>query len=761
MKRCIVITKAVVLLVLITDVLFADSLAIKLPIPSETVGDEFVLDSVINVLEDVMDHDPEFALSLSQPFLMEAMESGDMISQIKLLVFQGWIHKQNGDYNKWLTVLDQAEVQSSDLEFHSAISKLFYAKASHSFLIGDVSNSKKYTEKSIAVASGANDGSGLSRAYNHKGIFYQTEPDSAFYYYNEAYDLAAKVKDTIMLIRSLSNLAWAEKSLNGQDNKALEIWREHDRLCAESNRKKDLSHSFSNQAGIYRDKQEFSKAIELQIKSIGIAREFKNTYQMLNGNQSLANIYKYMERREDALEYFHKAIDMSKETQISTYLPSIYNNLATLYMGWDIAEMPTAQDSALIYLKKCMEVSDERTKTLMRGAASLNIGSIYKYKREYAQGEKYILEGFDLLRQTGRVRTMNQGAMAAAEFYIAWFQDSISHDFRVDKLKEIESNLRSIEEYAENNGHAGSQENVYLAFTGIYELLQDYYNMSLYAKKLIVLKDSSLVKANVYAANEWAEKFKTQEKENEILQLEAENRIATIRNKNYLMALIGTAIFFVILGYVNSKYQKQKSEKKRIEQAQLFRSRLSSDLHDEVGSMLSSLSLRAQMIALRSNDQTKSDVNELADISQSAIESLRDTVWAIDSRKDKYENLLDRMSEYAQKNLSLKHIEFNLIKKNWKENRKIDIKKRQNIYLIFKEAITNILKHSNGDKVDITLDQSEKEFTLSILDNGDSLSDAPTDGLGLSNMKQRAKEIGAQISFLKNKGYEVLLKMPL
>ena len=84
---------------------------------------------------------------------------------------------------------------------------------------------------------------------------------------------------------------------------------------------------------------------------------------------------------------------------------------------------------------------------------------------------------------------------------------------------------------------------------------------------------------------------------------------------------------------------------------------------------------------------------------------------------------------------------------------------RQNLYLIFKEAITNTAKHSNGNHVDVTLEKSGNVFIMRIMDNGKVIAkNYKTTGLGISNIKMRAKQIDAQISFSIKDGYEIILK---
>ena len=154
--------------------------------------------------------------------------------------------------------------------------------------------------------------------------------------------------------------------------------------------------------------------------------------------------------------------------------------------------------------------------------------------------------------------------------------------------------------------------------------------------------------------------------------------------------LLGAGFVFTLIQY------RVRQGLARIRALESIRTRISSDLHDDVGSILSGLAMQSQMIALTAQEHQKGPLIEISDMSHEAMDRMRDTVWAIDSRKDKYENLIDRMRAFAEKNLNLKQITHDFEVTVDDARRFIDPQKRQNIYLIFKEAISNICKHSDA-----------------------------------------------------------------
>lgn len=215
---------------------------------------------------------------------------------------------------------------------------------------------------------------------------------------------------------------------------------------------------------------------------------------------------------------------------------------------------------------------------------------------------------------------------------------------------------------------------------------------------------------------------------------------------------------FAAAVYVFIQYRTAQAIRK-VKALEAIRTKISSDLHDDVGSILSGLAMQSQVMAYTAPSEIKTTLNELSDMSRDAMERMRDVVWVIDSRKDKYENLIDRMRIFAEKNLGLKNIAYHFELNNIDGKKFIDPEKRQNIYLIFKEAITNIVKHSDATQVNIVFEQEKGHLRLVVQDNGTHEEQMVSDGLGLSNMAMRAKNMGGSLDAVFENGFRVELNL--
>ena len=198
--------------------------------------------------------------------------------------------------------------------------------------------------------------------------------------------------------------------------------------------------------------------------------------------------------------------------------------------------------------------------------------------------------------------------------------------------------------------------------------------------------------------------------------------------------------------------QALKIERMRVE--------ISSDLHDDVGTLLAGLAMQSEALELTAPDKDKAKLRRISEISRSAMAHMRDTVWAIDARKDKVENLLDRMREHAEETLTPRDIRFDIQVDNLSLKQNLPTHVRQNIYLIFKEAVTNAAKHTNGDTVTVGLKQSVEGFEMRICDNGQVQEKMyKTTGLGTSNMQMRAEKIGGRLEISRGNGFCVVVRV--
>ncbi|HEY2725760.1 MAG TPA: two-component regulator propeller domain-containing protein, partial [Parafilimonas sp.] len=216
-----------------------------------------------------------------------------------------------------------------------------------------------------------------------------------------------------------------------------------------------------------------------------------------------------------------------------------------------------------------------------------------------------------------------------------------------------------------------------------------------------------------------------------------------------LWVSIAGCIVFVIYTY-----------RKRNRQAlDTMRQKIATDLHDDIGSTLNSISVYSEIAGkqLQSNpENAKSILSKMGVASRSMIDIMSDIVWAVHPKNDQFENVLQRMQYFAGELLSGKNILLQFDVDDKAKNIKLPMEKRKNFYLIFKEAITNAYKYSNSDKLHVKIFYEGNILSLCVFDYGNGFETRQNflGGNGLKNMQLRAKEIDAvlKINSTKFKG---------
>jgi signal transduction histidine kinase len=197
----------------------------------------------------------------------------------------------------------------------------------------------------------------------------------------------------------------------------------------------------------------------------------------------------------------------------------------------------------------------------------------------------------------------------------------------------------------------------------------------------------------------------------------------------------------------------------RLLEIERLRVRIASDLHDDVGSSLTRISLQSELIQEGIEPEEQQNyLKNIATMSRELVTAMSDIVWSIDSRNDSVENILDKMRNFGSTVLSTKDVNFNLAHSGLDVKKKLSVDVRENLYLIYKEAINNIAKHANASKVNVILRNDSDKFTMTIIDDGKGWegNERPS-GHGTRNMKMRAERLGGRVEFVRDDGTRVVL----
>lgn len=257
-----------------------------------------------------------------------------------------------------------------------------------------------------------------------------------------------------------------------------------------------------------------------------------------------------------------------------------------------------------------------------------------------------------------------------------------------------------------------------------------------------------------------AQQLQLTEKENQLRQKQLKNQKNV---RNLLLAGLGMFLLFGITWF--NRYQL----KKKLEQQKsllAMRNAISQDLHDDIGASLSNINILNEL-ARRTMHQPEKSTEYLAksaeDI-QRISESLSDIVWNINPRYDDLQNLFVRMKRYAADMLDGKNINGQFEFPQEELHIAVPMTQRRDLYLIFKEAVNNLVKYSGAANAVIRVSATPTHIELMVKDDGSGFDthQAKT-GNGLKNMEQRAKASGGELSIIsaRGEGTSVSLEMKI
>lgn len=212
------------------------------------------------------------------------------------------------------------------------------------------------------------------------------------------------------------------------------------------------------------------------------------------------------------------------------------------------------------------------------------------------------------------------------------------------------------------------------------------------------------------------------------------------------------SLFFIgIILFIYNYYRVRK-----LIEMERMRVQIASDLHDDVGASLTELALQTDFLRTEELEKpVEQTLKQIGEDSRRIVSTLDDIVWSIDARNDTAGDLTDRMQDHANNLLASKGVRLNFLFSDLEPDQQLPVQVKENLYLIFKESINNIAKHSNADEVDITLSLKGKRYFLHVADNGTVVTDGKKTGQGLHNIRMRAKRMNAEAIIDRDKGFNI------
>ena len=215
-----------------------------------------------------------------------------------------------------------------------------------------------------------------------------------------------------------------------------------------------------------------------------------------------------------------------------------------------------------------------------------------------------------------------------------------------------------------------------------------------------------------------------------------------------LLAATGVAVRFVVL----KRARAELAEFERQQALQRERTRIARDLHDDLGSRLSLIGLIAEG-------------TEASAVARAAAETLDQLVWTVNAQNDTAGSFAAYASRLAEEHLDAAGLKHRFHIQPGLGTRELGAETRRQVYLAFKEAINNLVKHARATEVHISIGIEDKTLVVEVADDGCGFSAGSGDptGIGLAGMRERLEAIGgsAALTSTPGAGTRVVFRSPL
>jgi len=506
--------------------------------------------------------------------------------------------------------------------------------------------------------------------------------------------------------------------------------------------------------------------LSYNLKAIRIFEKLRNSSKVGKTYTNLGYSLKSKDSKKSK-EYMNKGIKLLEKEKDFVTLNAAYDNYGV------VQEMTGNIDSAIFFYNKALKLKRNQNDSIGIPYALGHLSSAYNSKQNYSQAKEFLDEAFAIRKFRKDANGIAESLVLYAEFYYSQNNYSEALNWFLKSYNEAKKiNYVQLAQYAADFA------------SKCYEKLGDSKNAIVYLKIQHALQDSLINESTNKSIAELEIQFETEKKEKQLAQQKEIIAKQALRDKqrNYILTgLSALLLIFIFLGryiYKLQKFKQQKLQEENLLKDEMSkirlenelheeRTRISKDLHDNIGSQLTFIisSVDNMSYHFKSGDEKlKEKLEGVSNFSKTTISQLRDTVWALNQDEISFEDLKTRLQNHLlMANTAQQLIDLQFIVEV-KKNIHFNAVQGVNIYRIVQEALNNALKHSEASKVNIQFKEIDEFLELSIEDNGIGFDQSKIiAGNGLENMGNRASAMEASFKLYTkpNQGTKIIVFIPL
>jgi two-component system sensor histidine kinase UhpB len=612
------------------------------------------------------------------------------------------------------------------------------------YLISEFEVSRKYSREALLLSEKINYAKGKTMAYLNTGTAYYSQGDyyTAFGKLDTALSLSRNVNDKTVIGNCYNNIGMVYIR-QGKFSKALTHYQTGLKNYKEAGDKKGMARAYNNIGNAYYEQGNYPVALEYYFSNLKIVEGGEDKVSVAAAYYAIGCVYDQQNNPGAAMKNYEKALKLYEESGNKQGVASCYSNIGNIYYRHD--SLTTALDYNRRAYKIFGAIGDKAWAAYVRNTMAQIKADQGNYKEgvgDYLSSVKY----FGEIGDTFNLFTSYEG-IGGIYYKKGLYKDALT-------------NLQKALFMAKITKGGSNISNCYKLIAATYERMSDFKNAFEYYQLFVELNDSLFNEKKSQQIAEINTKYDTEKKDNEIILLNKDKEIRDVEIKKQKLQKysfiggLGLVIILLLFGYRTYRIRQTLH-------LQSIRNKISGDLHDDIGSTLNSISIYSE-VARKKDEQQDEALEMIGEASRKIIDAMSDIVWTVNPDNDSFAKIIFRMKSLAYNLFRAKKIEFTFHSDEKLNDKKLSLEQRRNFYLIFKEAINNLVKYSNATRVAITLASENNYIKLLIRDDGVGFDmAADTSGNGLKNMKRRADEMKAQFKIESNMGNGTLIELKL
>lgn len=611
----------------------------------------------------------------------------------------------------------------------------------------DLAKTRSMLAEAIVIGKRINNLRRLSGSYAQLVYVLQDtgKPDSAEYYLSLVKKLAdqaqAPEKDKIFAIYYSTSALYFKKI--GDYQRSIPAFEKAIASYDKVAEKESIAGQSLNLGNTYISMGNFQKATDLHLKALRIFEELQSNRGMSFCYQSLCTSFIHLKQYEKALLFANKSIKLKTALGDQRGMGTAESGLGDIYFGkGDL-------DKALQHYNAALKIAKDQKNIGEEHGNYFNLAKVYAAKNESPKAIEY----FTISKQLA-AKMHDSSALASID------AEMIALGKQPDSLSDIKlkASLQLFQERGDLNRQADSYKNMVDFYTNTKQFAKALEYSKLYYKIVDSIRNNELQLQTA----KMTEQYNLEKKEQEIAILKKDQQLSeTSLQKQKLVqyTIIGLIPLLVLVGFLMVNRIKLRSKMKQLE----LRNQIAADLHDEVGSSLSSIHLLSQMANQQGSEASHKDIlTRMSNNAKETMEKMGDIVWMIKHTDAEGTSLKQRMERFAFELCGSRNIEVVLDLENLVKA-ELSMEQRKGIYLVFKEAVNNAVKYSGAQKIGVEVKEEGGNLVLRIQDNGKGFDpDKIIKGNGLENMNNRARELAGdlQVTSESGSGTTIQLKVP-